>query len=121
MKHYQYCVYAKNIEIYAPIGLYEAEKIINNHFLVNVKVCSNTPFDGENYMNYVHIVDVVKLCFNQSDMILEVIANHCINQLKLKLPIANSIEIDIQKRHAAFDGQSLEGLGITLIKEFSFG
>src|SRR5690606_12378707 len=104
--------------IYAPIGLYDAEKIIDNHFQMNVKVCSNTLCDGENYMDYVHIVDVVKLCFNQSDMILEVIANHCINQLKQKLPLANSIEIDIQKRSVALDGQSIEGLGVTMFKEF---
>jgi dihydroneopterin aldolase len=119
MKPYQYCVYAKNIEIYAPIGLYDAEKIIDNHFLVNVKVCSNTPFDGENYMDYVHIVDVVKLCFNQNDMILEVIANHCINQLKQKSPMVNSIEIDIQKRSVALRNTKIEGLGVTIFKEFN--
>lgn len=118
MKPYQYCVYAKNIEIYAPIGLYDAEKIIDNHFLINVEVCTNQPYDGVSYIDYEHIVNIVQQCFQTEEKILEAIATNCINILKAKLSNVHFIKVDIQKTDLAVLGQKLEALGVSICKEF---
>ena len=118
IKHYQYCVYAKNIQLLSCVGLYDSEKIIDNEFLINVQVCSENPYDGQQFMDYSLIVDEVNLAFNQGEMVLETIAQTIIKNLKIKLSQVQYIEVEISKCNPAFFGNKVGQLGVKMSKQF---
>lgn len=118
MKPYQYCVNAKNIQLFSRIGLYNSEKVIENEFLINVQVCSENPFEGEQYMDYSIIVDEVNKAFKQGEMVLESIAQIIINQIKIKISQAHFIEVEISKCNPSILNNKVGQLGVKMCKVF---
>ena len=118
IKHYQYCVNAKNIQLFSCVGLYDSEKIIDNEFLINVQVCSENPYDGQQFMDYSLIVDEVKMAFNQGEMVLETIAQIIIKNLKIKLIQAQFIEVEISKCNPSILNYKVGQLGVKLCQQF---
>ena len=115
MNNQRYSVKASNIEVFAPIGLYPGEKIIDNHFVVSVEVVSNKPYTSGHFIDYELIVTAVMEEFRRPHEILENVAMGIINTVagQLQGHIA-SIHCDINKMRPAILGSKVDALGVSL-------
>lgn len=119
MNNQRYSVKASNIEVFAPIGLHPEEKIIDNHFVVNVEVIADRPYAREHFINYEVIVAAVIKEFQHPHEILEDVATGIINNIAAQLQgRISSIHCDIDKMRPAITHMQIGALGVSLTKEF---
>lgn len=116
MKHYPYCVFVEKIHLFATIGLYEEELLVENEFEISLKVCSEQAFNGSDYIDYECLVSEVQNVFKQAHQILELVAEQIFEQLKNKLSSINFAEISIKKLSPAIKNTSTKALGVEISK-----
>lgn len=119
MNNQRYSVKASNIEVFAPIGLHPEEKIIDNHFVVNVEITSDRPYAREHFIDYEVIVAAVRKEFGHPHEILEEVATGIINHIAgLLQGRVSSIHCDINKLHPGLSNINIGALGVSLTVEY---
>lgn len=119
MNNQRYSVRASNIEVFAPIGLHPEERIIDNHFVVNVEIISDRPYAREHFINYELIVTAVKKEFEHPHEILEDVALGIMSSIAAELQgRISSIRCDINKMRPGLSNINIGALGVSLTVDY---
>jgi len=98
----------EDIELYAYHGCYKEERIKGNKFLVNIKVETDISIpsktdDIKDAVNYVKILELIKIEMAQPSHLLEHVVSRIINRLFEQFPQIKKVEVKVSKMSPPVD------------------
>ena len=108
----------EGMKFYAYHGHFEAEQIIGNEFLVNIKLktdCKKAALsdDLNDALNYQSVYDIIKREMTQNSKLLEHLANRILDALYFKFTQIKKAKLKISKINPPMGGE-IEKVSVTL-------
>jgi len=93
----------EKMSIHAPIGLYPEEKILGNHFIVDLRVAADMPEDRlietiDETIDYSHLVAMTQEVFGSGRDLIETTAQLLIQKIHAYFPGIKGIRLNIAKQ-----------------------
>ena len=90
------------VKFNAAIGYFPEERILKNHFLVDLQVLFNQADDMDTddlsqTVNYTSLYDICATAFKQETLLIETVAQAILNAVKRDFPLVAEITICIKK------------------------
>lgn len=102
-------IYLKDISIYAHHGVFQQEKEVGNHFLLNISVSFNTAEQSleDKIENTISYADLYQIACQEMGIVsdtLEDVAERIANQIIKTFPFVIDVNIDINKQAPPIPG-----------------
>ena len=82
-------------------GIYEEEKVVPNHFVVNCSVFFDNP-EHKLVVDYSVLYELIKNTMGIPRDTLEELVDEIISKVKSKFPFAHKIEVEVKKMNPPF-------------------
>ncbi|MBC7654705.1 MAG: dihydroneopterin aldolase [Oligoflexus sp.] len=91
----------EGVKFNAAIGYYEEERIFRNNFIVDVYASfednDSVGDDLKNTINYVSLYEICAASFGKESHLIETVAQEILENIKIRFPIIEHINIQIKK------------------------
>lgn len=110
----------ENMEFYSNHGCYREEKVVGNHFVVNLKMetSSATAIKTDSIkdaLNYQIAYEIVKYEMMQPSHLLEHVAGRILEKLFISLPLLEGVSVKVSKLNPPMGGK-IEKVSVTINK-----
>lgn len=110
----------ENMEFYSNHGCYREEKVVGNHFIVNLKMETSNSVaiksdSIKDALNYQVAYEIVKDEMRQPSHLLEHVAGRILDKLFISLPLIESASVKVSKLNPPMGGK-IEKVSVTINK-----
>ncbi len=113
----------ENMEFYSNHGCYREEKVVGNHFIVNLKMETSNSVaiktdSIKDALNYQIAYEIVKEEMREPSHLLEHVAGRILDKLFVSLPLIESASVKVSKLNPPMGGK-IEKVSVTINKNRS--